>query len=180
MWTLWFIPLLGLIFVGMVVVALLIAVIRRPRQPWQWASLFALPFGCAALPVLALMLLAGASALLQEDDASLFREVWGFAPDMREDQMLSDDFGGASDRWIYMRMEPSAHDRQRILAAAPRRSDVTAEQFQHHEQTHGFIWWDTQCAAPDIRDGAGYRGWRQLTVYDCPEAHRMFIVAYRP
>lgn len=180
MWTLWFIPLLGLIFVGTAVVAIVIALVWRPRRPLQWLGLAALPFGCAALPVLALMFLVGAGALLQKDDAALFREVWGFTPDMREDQMLSDDFGIWSDRWIYMRMEAGPRDRQRMLDVALRRAAMTPEQFANFRQSHGFIWWDTACDAPDIRDASGYRDWQWLLVLDCPERGLLFFVAFRP
>lgn len=179
MWTLWFIPLVGLIFLGMVVVAIIAALIWRPKRPVQWLGLATLPFGCAALPVLALMLVAGVTALLQKGDAALFEEVWGFVPDMREDQMLSDDFGMGSDRWIYMRMEPSPHDRQRVIDVT-RPSEVTPVQFDFMGEGRQFMWWDTSCEAPVMREADGYRGWRMLVVLDCPERREMWFVAHRP
>lgn len=179
MWTLWFIPMLGLIFVGMVAVAIVIAIVWRPKRPLQRLGLAALPFGCAALPVVALMLLAGLNAVLQKSDASLFREVWGFTPDMREDQMLSDDFGFWSDRWIYMRMEPSPRDRQRLIDVT-RPSNLTVAQFAGYGTNRQFLWWHTACGAPVVREAPGYRDWSTLVVLDCPGQHQMWLVAHRP
>lgn len=179
MWTLWFIPLIGLIFLGMAVVVIIAALVWRPKRPAQRVGLAALPFGCAALPVLALMLLAGVNALLQKSDAGLFEDVWGFVPEMREDQMLSDDFGIGSDRWVYMRMEPSPRDRQRLIDVT-RESAVTALQFDVMGEGRQFGWWDTDCAAPVMREADGYRDWRMLVVLDCPEQQQMWFIAHRP
>ena len=179
MWTLWFIPLLCMIFIGVAFLSLVAGVIWRPKRPAQWLGLVALPFGCAALPVLALMLLVGLNALLQKSDAALCEEVWGFIPDMREDQMLSDDFGMWSNRWIYMRMEPSARDRQRLIDVT-RPSSVTSIQYDVMGEGRQFSWWNTDCAAPILREADGYRDWRMLVVLDCPEHQQMWMIAHRP
>ncbi len=179
MWGLLLFPLLVAIFLGVALVAIIAALVFRPKRPLTRTGLLAAPFGCAALPLLAILSVAGMNSLLQKSDARLFQEIYGFVPEMREDQMLSDDFGTLSDRWIYMKLEPTADDRGRILAVAPRQSGLTAEQFANHGRTHQFTWWDVQCGVPDIRDASGYRDWQQLTVYDCPETNRVFIVAFR-
>jgi hypothetical protein len=167
------------IFVAMLVVAIVVAVVWRPKRPTQWLALTAMPFGCAALPIVGLMLLVGISALFQKSDASLFEEVWGFVPDMREDQMLSDDFGIWSNRWIYMRMEPSPHDRQRVINVT-RPSTVTPLQFDFTGDGRGLEWWDTHCAEPTLREADGYRDWRMLVVLDCPERREMWFIAHQP
>lgn len=179
MWGLWLMPLLGLIFLTTAIVAVVFAIVRRPKEPEQWLGLAALPFGCTLLPVAVLMLIAGANALTQTSDRELFAEVWGFTPNMREQQMLADDFGGSNNRWIYMRMEPGAHDRQRLIDVT-RPSSVTPEQFDFFGETRQFLWWETACEAPVVREADGYRGWRRLVVLDCPERRQIYFMAHRP
>ncbi len=180
MWTLWFVPLIVTIFAGVLILVVGYAAFVRPNKVRTWIALAAAPFGCTLLPIVALMVLAGLNALLQKSDARLFEEVYGFMPEMREDQMLADDFGTWSNRSIYMKLEPTPHDRRRILDVAPRRSDLTAEQFAIRGTAEGFMWWHTNCEEPAIYDADGYREWQTLTVYDCPERQIMFIVAFRP
>jgi|688.fasta_scaffold977868_2 hypothetical protein len=179
MWGLWFFPLVTLIFLGGLVVAVIYAVIARPKKGRTWLALIAIPSGCALLPIIAVMLLAGLGTVLQKSDARLFEEIYGFIPEMREDQMLSDDFGTWSNRSVYMRLEATPNDRKRILDLAPRRSGLTADQFAVRGTVEGFTWWDTVCYKPAIYNADGYRGWQTLTVYDCPERQVMFIVALR-
>jgi hypothetical protein len=180
MWGLWFFPLVVLILLGGLFVVGVYAVIVRPKKGRIWVALVAAPFGCALLLIITLMILAGVNVVLQKSDARLFAEIYGFIPEMRENQMLSDDFGMWSQRSIYMRIEATPHDRQRILDVAPSRSTITAEQFADRGTAEGFIWWDTVCDKPTIRDADGYRGWQTLTVFDCPERQVIFIIAFRP
>lgn len=180
MWALWFIPLLGVIFLSALAVVIVVAIIRRPKSVAAWVALTIAPFGCAALPILAILALSASSALFQKSDAKLFEEIYGFIPEMREDQMLSDDFGIWSNRSIYMKLEATPHDRKRILDVAPNVSTLSKEQFAARGAAEGFIWWDIACEKPDIYDADGYREWQTLTVYDCPERKIMFISAFRP
>ena len=180
MWALWLFPTILAIFFGVLACVIIYALVVRPKNGRTWIVLTTVPFGCAFLPIVAIMALAGLSALLQKSDARLFQEVYGFVPQMREDQMLSDDFGTWSNRSIYMKLEVTPHDRQRILDVAPRRSNLTAEQFDMRGETEGFMWWDTACDKPVIYDADGYHDWQTLTVYDCPERQIIFINAFRP
>ena len=180
MWGLWFFPLVVLIFVGVLIAAIAFAIIVRPKRKKVWIALATAPFGCAAMPIAGLMFLGVVAAVLQKNDARLFQEVYGFIPEMNDSQMLSDDFGTWSDRAIYMRLEPTPHDRQRILDVAPDRSDLSSEQVAALGNDKGFLWWDTECKKPAIYDASGYREWRDLIVYDCPERQPMFVIAFRP
>jgi hypothetical protein len=180
MWGLWFFPLVLAIFIGGVVIAVSYAVTAKPKKGRTWLILVVAPFGCASFPIIALMLLAGLNTVLQKSDARLFEEIYGFIPEMREDQMLSDDFGTWSERSIYMRLEVTPYDRKRILEVAPHRSDVTTSQFAARGTVEGFTWWDISCDKPYIYDADGYREWQTLTIYDCPERQIMFVHALRP
>ena len=180
MWGLWFFPLVFTIFIGGMVIAVSYAVIAKPKKGRTWLILVVAPFGCALLPILALMLLSGLHTVLQKSDARIFEEIYGFIPEMGEDQMLSDDFGTWSKRSIYMRLEVTPYDRKRILDVAPHRSELTAEQFAVRGTVEGFTWWDTVCDKPNIYDADGYREWQTLTIYDCPERQIMFVNAFRP
>ena len=180
MWAFWLIPLLSLIFFGVLAICIAIAVIKRPKKISAWVALGLAPFGCATLPVAAIMILGAVGALFQKSDAGLFQEIYGFVPEMREDQMLSDDFGTWSNRSIFMRLNVTPHDRQRILDVAPRTSELSQDQFKIRGTIEGFSWWDTECEKPQIYNADGYRGWQSLTVYDCPERQILFIVAFRP
>lgn len=180
MWGLWLFPLVVMIFLGALIAAIAFGIIARPKRWSIRIALLAAPFGCAVLPIAALIFLGAAAAVFQKSDAQLFQEIYGFIPEMNESQMLSDDFGIWSDRAIYMRLEPTPHDRKRILDVAPKRSDLSPEQFAALGNEQDFMWWDTECKNPAIYDASGYREWRDLTVYDCPEQQRMFIIAFRP
>lgn len=180
MWGLWLFPLLGLIFCGVLAICIVIAVIKRPKKKSARFALALAPFGCAIFPVAAIMILGAIGAIFQKSDARLFQEIYGFIPKMREDQMLSDDFGIWSNRSIFMRLETTPHDRRRILDVAPRISELTQDQFKIRGTVEGFTWWNIECENPTIYDADGYRGWQTLTVYDCPERQIMFVVAFRP
>ena len=101
MWALWFIPLLCLIFCGVLAICIAIAVIKRPEKKSARFALVLAPFGCAIFPVAAIMILGALGAIFQKSDARLFQEIYGFIPEMREDQMLADDFGVWSNRFNF-------------------------------------------------------------------------------
>ncbi|MFM2409775.1 MAG: hypothetical protein RL481_603 [Pseudomonadota bacterium] len=180
MWGLWLFPLLGLIFCGVLVIVIAIAVIKRPQKVATWLALGFAPFGCALLPIVTIVLIGAVGALFQKSDARLFEEIYGFVPEMREDQMLSDDFGVWSGRSIFMRLYPTPHDRKRILDVAPQISELTQDQFKTRGAIAGFGWWNIECEKPTIYDADGYRGWQTLTVYDCPERQLIFVIASQP
>lgn len=180
MWALWFIPLIGAIFLGVLFFAVVYAAVARPRKARVWALLIAAPFGCAMMPIAGLMLLSVLGSLLQSSDVTLFDEVYGFSPEMDDSQMLSDDFGIWSDRKIYMRLEPTPHDRERILAVTYGGvSGLTGDDFAALAAPHQFSWWHTNCENAVVYDADGYRDWKTLKVYDCPERRQMYIVAFQ-
>jgi hypothetical protein len=180
MWTLWLFPLIGIIFFSILAFVIIAAIFGQQRGAGTWLAFTLAPFGCALMPIAAIMLISVITDILQKSDAMLFHEVYGFRPEMREDQMLSDDFGIWSNRSIYMKLKATPHDRRRILDVINQRSELTAEQFTMLGTAKGFSWWESICEKPSIYNSDGYREWQTLTVYDCPERQIIFIVAFRP
>lgn len=174
------IGLMAALFVAAAIVAVIIALVARPQRVSGRVALILAPFAVAMLPVAAIALVIAANALLQKSDRALFAEIYGFTPDAEEWAILSDDFGVGSNRRIYMRIEPSPHDRQRILAVARHDGALTAQIFAAAGAAEQFMWWDTQCEAPALYMSDGYRDWRLLAVLDCPERRQMFLIARRP
>jgi hypothetical protein len=204
MWTLWFFPLITLSFcVGLAVAVswyLLRAVAgKRPEAPVAVAVAVAAPLGCAALPVVALALLAAVSPLFQKSDTELYEEVLGQKPALGEDRLLFDDFGSGADREIFMRAQPTGAERKKMLATAPlRASEFTLDDFAALGARHGgFSWWIStapqrdhdRCESARIREAPGFRGWREFRVAECLDGstgipddrsmHYVYIVASR-
>jgi heme A synthase len=180
MWGLWFFPLVRLSFYVGLAVAVLWYLLRafagkRPKIPVAVAVAVAVPFGCAALPIIALTLVAAVGALFQKSDAQLYEEVFGHEPALGEDRMLFDDFGNGADRQIYMRAEPTGAEREKMLAMLPlRASALTLDEFAALGARHGFTWWissdpqsDHRCKSARIREPPGFRGWREFRVAEC-------------
>lgn len=180
MWTLWFVPLIGAIFLGVLFFAMVYAAAVRPKKARVWALLISAPFGCALMPIACLILLSVLGTLLQSSDVALFDEVYGFRPEMDDSQILSDDFGIWSNREIYMRLEPTPHDRERVLDVAYGGvSSLTGDDFAALAAPHQFSWWHTNCKKAFVYDADSYRDWKTLKVYDCPERRQMYIVAFQ-
>lgn len=180
MWGLWFFPLVKLSFGVGLAVAILWYLLRalagkRPRAPVAVAVAVVAPFGCAALPIIALVILAAVSPLFQKSDTQLYEEVFGHEPALGEDRMLFNDFGNGMDRHIFMRAEPTSAEREKMLATPPlRASEYTLNEFAALGVRHGFTWWistDPQrnelCKSARIREAHGFRGWRGFRVAEC-------------
>lgn len=177
MWAIWLIPLFGLSYLALAVVAAALFVGWPPKRRGQWVTLVVLMF---ASPIVLLLAVSAIQAFLHKSDRQLFEEIWGFQPDMVEQQMLSDDFGMWSDRAIYLRTSPEARDRQRMLSAMHGPAGITSAQFAAYGESRQFSWWHTQCEAPRILEADGYRGWKMLRILDCRERRELYIVALRP
>ena len=74
--------------------------------------------------------------------ARIFQEIYGFIPDMRVDQMLSDDFGDhrAKRTNLHAYTKPNPYDRKRIQDVAHHRSEIPADQFPFRGTVEGFTW----------------------------------------
>ena len=180
MWTLWFVPLVALSFLVGLVVAVVWYLLRalagkRPRIPVAAAVAVAVPSGCAALPIIALVLLAAVGSLFQKSDTELYEEVFGHEPALGEDRMLFNDSGSGADRQIFMRARPTDAEREKMLATAPlRASETTVDEFAALGTQRGFGWWiwsdpriEDRCKSVRVREAHGFRGWREFLVAEC-------------
>lgn len=187
MWGLWFFPLVRLSFWVGLALALLWYLLRavagkRPRAPVAVAVTVVAPFACAALPMMALTLLAAVSPLFQKSDTQLYEEVFGHKPALGEDRMLFNDFGSGTDRHIFMRAEPTSAEREKMLATpALRASKFTLNEFAALGTRQGFSWWistdpqrNERCKSARIREAHGFRGWREFRVAECLDAGTEF------
>lgn len=178
MWGLWFFPLVALLFLGGAAAGLIWFLASRKGHRPNIAALVALPFGCAAIPVAGLALLATIGNLTQSSDTALFEEIFGYRPTMTEDRMLFDDFGSGRDRDIYMRAEPTDAERKRLLAIpGAKPSDFTLDQFIARGEAQGFSWWMSgndympgYCKSARILDAHGFRGWGEFRIAECLDA----------
>ena len=182
MWGLWFFPLVTLSFFGGLAVAVLWYLLRahagkRPNVPAAVAVGVAAPLGCAALPIIALVLLGAVSSLFQKSDTQLYEEVFGHEPALGEDRMLFNDSGKGAHRHIFMRAEPTPEEREKMLAIPTlRASEYTLHEFAALGAQQGFMWWiateprsDDRCKSARIREAHGFRGWREFRVAECLE-----------
>lgn len=182
MWGLWFIPLVALSFCVGVALAVLWYLLRavagkRPKTSGAVAVAVAVPFGCAALPIIALALVAAVGALFHRSDTQLYEEVFGHEPALGEDRMLFNDFGTGAGRQIFMRAEPTGPEREKMLAIPGlRASAITLNEFEEFGARNGFTWWistnpqsDGHCRSARIREAHGFRGWREFRVAECLE-----------
>ena len=196
MWGLWFFPLVKLSFYAGLGLAVLWYLLRagggkRPKAPLAAAVVVAVPFGCAALPGIALTLAAVVGSLIQKSDSQLYKEVFGQAPVVGEDRMLFNDSGSGAHREIFMCAEPTGAERDKMLALIPLRpSPWTLDRFVALGTARGFSWWISsdprrtdRCQSARIREAHGFRGWREFRVAECldggtdvpPEMHIRYV-----
>ena len=185
MWSLWFVPfVIGLLAVGATVSGVLFVTIshfsRSEHRHRNAAIAASLPLGCAALPIVTMILLAMLGTSLQESDADLYEEMFGYRPGISEDRMLSDDFGSGMSREIYMRIEPTTAERQRLLRIPGlTRSPMSIDQFAARGTQNGFSWWISTdigrrhwfdyCRSARIYEAHGFRGWVEFRIAECTD-----------
>jgi hypothetical protein len=205
MWVIWFGPLVVVFFlVGMTIGAVLLR-LGRLRSPRAALAAVALPFGFAALPVLALALLSLAASLFAPDDHVLYAELFGSSslpgPVPDRERMLFDAFGEGPTREVLLRLDATPAERDRLLALpglTP--AAMTPDDFALRGTRHGLDgWWmrpaspgvvnrapGTDCLSPTIYQADGFNGWRELRLARCasdPGADRgdappLFVSAY--
>ena len=196
MWGLWFFPLVVLLFIVGVAVGLVWYFTGRKDGPARIVVAAAFPFGCAAMPIIGLTLLAAASSALQTSDVQLYEEVFGYRPTITEDRMLFDDFGSGRDREIFMHAEPNDAEHKKLMAIPGLvESEYTLDLFIARGAQHGFGWWMEAdsvdfgyCKSARILDAPGFHGWREFRVAECLDAgnefpastnvHNVYVVAY--
>lgn len=178
MWTLWIPFLFAALFGGGAVVALIWYLTsdkdRRPRLP----VLLALPAGCVAVPIIAVVAFVGLGIDLRTSDTELYEEVFGYRPMIDEKRMIFDSFGEGSDREIFMRAEPTDAERGRLLAIpglVP--SDTTLSAVVAQGNRKSFTWWlSTEphsfqyCRAARVREAPGFGGWAAFRIAQCTDA----------
>jgi hypothetical protein len=97
-WGLWFGPHLALAFVVVIIISLLVLFSNDLGWLKKVAAAVAIPFGCAAIPIVGLMGLIAINAIFQSTDKELYEEIFGYEPTISEDRMLSNASGWRKNR----------------------------------------------------------------------------------
>ncbi len=182
MFGLFLFPLLLLCLLGGVVLAGVRYLSRGKENRPSLAEFFAIPVGCAAIPIVGLVLLAIVGNLLQKSDEALAEEVFGYPTTLTDDRTLFDDFGSGRNREIYMRADMTEAERKRLLSIPTAvESEFTLAHFEARGAGKGFSWWvETHpedwnyCESARIRDAHGYNGWVEFRFAECLEAGTKF------
>jgi hypothetical protein len=187
MWVIWFGPLVVVFFLAGMTIAAVLLRLGKLGSRRSAAAAIALPFGCGALPVLALALLSLAASAFAPDDRVLYAELMGPGPVPARDRMLFDDFGQGPTREILLRLDAAPAERARLLALPGlAASAMSPAAFANRGLRHGLgSWWMnplaagsppasprssfTDCPAPTIYAADGYNGWRELRLAVCAE-----------
>jgi hypothetical protein len=198
MWVIWFGPVVVVFFlVGMTIAAVLLR-LGKLATPRSAVAAIGLPFGCGALPVLALAVLSLAASLFAPDDHALYAELFGPGPAPARERLLSDAFGQGPTREILMRLDPTPEERRRLMTLpglAP--AAMTPAAFALRGTRHGLDgWWmrpdrpgavnrhpGSACLSPAIYAADGFNGWREMRIAVCradrgDDAPQMFVAAY--
>ena len=77
MWGLWFLPLIILIFLVVGAISLILLLTGPPDRAGIKAALIAAPFGCAAMPIAGLLMLAAIGSRTQATDQEIYAEIFG-------------------------------------------------------------------------------------------------------
>lgn len=185
MWVIWFGPVVVVFFLAGMTIAAVLLRLGKLRSPRSALAAVALPFGCAALPVLGLALLSVAASLFTPDDRVLYAELFGPGPAPARERTLFDAFGAGSTREVLMRLEPTPAERQRIMALPGlAATTMTPDEFALRGTRHGLGgWWmlplvpgtpnrqpGTGCLSPTIYQADGFNGWREVRLALCGAA----------
>jgi hypothetical protein len=174
--------LLLLCLLGGAVLALVWYVRRSKENRPNLGRAVAIPFGCAALPIVGLILLGLTGNLFQKSDEALAEELFGYSTTLTRDRMLFDDFGSGRSREIYMRAEMSDAERKKLLSIPNAvESELALEDFEARGASKGFMWWvkndpedRNYCASALIRDAHGFNGWQEFHWAECLDAGTNF------
>jgi hypothetical protein len=155
---------------------------RRASGRQNLAAALAAPFGCIALLIGGFAVLGLVGNWLQPSDSVLYEEVFGYRPAMTEDRMLFDRFGRGGGREMFMRAEPTAAERSRLLSIPGAvESDLSLDEFIARGDVRGFTWWISNdswstgyCTSARIRDAHGFRGWVEFRMAECLDAGTEF------
>lgn len=178
MWGLLLVPLMAALFVIGAATGLLWFFVSPKQKRPSLIVVVALPFVCAAAPVLGLIAVSLLVSAFQKSDLQLYQEIFGTGTTVPEQSMLFDEFGRGRSREIYMRIYPDGAEREFLLGLpGATTSETTLEQFMSQGDQHGFTWWISSdpghpdyCASARILEADGYRGWRELRVAECLDA----------
>lgn len=167
--------LLPLLFLGGIVAAAIIAAVRR-RAGKTWRPIYwLLPLALPALALLGFAGLGAVGALVRSSDRAIYAEIFGEATRLREDQMLSDDFGSGAQREIFLRIEPTEEERRKLLSLPGiRQSGLTSRDLHMRAAHHRFSWWHSAnpndfryCEDIRVLEAPSFNGWRELLIGEC-------------
>jgi hypothetical protein len=189
---LFFLGLLLFCLLGGAVLALVWYLSRGKENRPHLGKVFTIPFGCAAIPILGLILLGTIGNLLQKSDEALAEEVFGYPTTLTADRTLFDDFSSGRTREIYMRAEMSDAERKKLLSIPNAvESEWALKDFEARGASKGFIWWvetdpadQNYCASARIRDAHGFNGWEEFRFAEClatgtqsPQSLNVYVIA---
>lgn len=171
-----------LLFVGGAVAGAVWVLGSRKEQRPNIAAVIAIPFGLAAAPIVGIVMFAVIGNRLERSDTALYEEVFGYRPTITEDRMLSHDFGQHRSREIFMRVEPTDAERNRIVSIPNAvESALTPDAFIARGLSHGLGWWLSGnerngkfCKSVRIVDAHGFRDWSEFHVAECLDAGTEF------
>ena len=178
MWGLLLVPLMAALFVIGVAIALVWFFASPKQKRPNLIVVTAVPFVCAAAPVLGLIAMVSLASVFQKSDLQLYQEIFGSGTTVPEQSMLFDDFGRGRSREIYMRIYPDGAESEFLInLPGSTASEITLQQFVSQGDQHGFTWWISSdpnhpdyCASARILEADGYRGWRELRIAECLDA----------
>lgn len=178
MWGLLLVPLMAALFVIGAATGLLWFFVGPKQKRPNLIVVVAVPFVCAAAPVLGLIAVSLLVSAFQKSDLQLYQEIFGTGTTVPEQSMLFDEFGRGRSREIYMRIYPDGAESE-FLRNLPgsTASEITLEQFVSRGDAHGFTWWISSnpdrpgyCASARILEADGFRRWRELRIAECLDA----------
>lgn len=175
MWSLWFFPLVILSAAVGAVFGLVWFFRNRDLGAKRYALAPIFPVGCFALPMVLLGVVSSCSKLMSKSDSDYFEEIFGYSPEISEQRMLTDDFGSGNEYAIFMRLEPNATERTRLLdIPGLKESSLPVHSVRSFGQNLGLGWWLPEgdgalgrCELLRISEANGFRRWQLFVVAEC-------------
>lgn len=174
MYSLWLVPLIALIFIGVAVLVIILMASGRIKSWHGRAAAVAAPFGCAMLPLLGLILLAGLSDLFARQDTEYYADIFGPSPTAADDRLLIDELYSGERHDVWLRAEMTDNGLRHMLALPGLQSDADAVvMVRTSGRTRGLSgWWIGEFGDP-CPGAKGYSArstgdWESVMMVICP------------
>lgn len=180
-------PLATFGFVTGLIVAAIILFFGKNLK-WKWPAALSALIGCMVLFPAGIFGLSGLLGTEQDADQDRFEEIFGYATSVPNERMLSNHSGSGQGRSIFLRIEATDGEKEKILNIPGRvKSHYTTENIIADGANRGFSWWlrdrgsfgQKSCTQKKISDANGHNGWSALTILECftPETHTSLVTA---